>query len=156
MNFSLPIEKFPVTSFCKSHALIPRKYMVEQGTRVSNWSEILKSLWSHSFFFDLGQGNLSVSDKFGMTTPFLASFVLDVSAQVSFKVATKGSFNRQKNLKNLHFWGYFPNAETVDCVHNNLNVFDKFGTFIPSSASYFLEVSAHLSHKVATEGCFLR
>ena len=68
--------------------------MVEQGIRVSNWSEIFKSLWSHSSFFDLGQSNLSVSDKFRMFIPFLAKFVLGVSAQVSFKVATKGSFLR--------------------------------------------------------------
>ena len=68
--------------------------MAEQSIRVSNWSEIFKSLWSHSFFFDLGQGNLSVSDKFGMIIPFLATFVLDVSAQVSFKIATEGSFKR--------------------------------------------------------------
>ena len=56
--------------------------MVEQGIRVSNWSEIFKSLWSHShsFFFDLRQGNLSVSDKFGMIMPFLATFILHVSA----------------------------------------------------------------------------
>ena len=48
----LPIEEFPVDSFCKSRALIPKKYMVEQG-RVSNWSEIFKSLWLHSSFFNL-------------------------------------------------------------------------------------------------------
>ena len=68
--------------------------MVEKGIGVSNWSETFKSLWSHSFFFDLGQGNVSVSDKLGMIITFLASFVLDVSAQVSFKVATKGSFKK--------------------------------------------------------------
>ena len=68
--------------------------MVEQGITVSNWAEIFKCLWSHSFFFHLEQGNLSVSDKFGMIIPFVAIFVLDVSAQVSFKVATEGSFKR--------------------------------------------------------------
>ena len=68
--------------------------MVEQGIRISKWSEIFKSLWSHCFIFNLGQDNLSVSDKYGMTIPFLATFVLDVSAQVSFKVAIKGSFKR--------------------------------------------------------------
>ena len=75
--------------FCKRRALIPRQYMVEQGIRVSNWSEIFKSL-----FFYLVQSNLSVSHKFRMFIPFLAKFVLGVSAQVSFKVATKGSFLR--------------------------------------------------------------
>ena len=94
MKLSLAIEEFLVTSFCKSRALIPRKYMVEQGIRVSNWSELFKSLWSHSFFFYLGQDNLSVSGKFGMIIRFSATFVLDVSAQVSFRVATKGLFKR--------------------------------------------------------------
>ena len=32
----LPIEEFPVANFCKSRAIIPRKYMVEQGIRVLN------------------------------------------------------------------------------------------------------------------------
>ena len=32
----LPIEEFPVANFCKSRALIPRKYMVEQGIRILN------------------------------------------------------------------------------------------------------------------------
>ena len=32
----LPIEEFPVVNFCKSHTLIPSKYMVEQGIRVLN------------------------------------------------------------------------------------------------------------------------
>ena len=67
----LPIEEFPGTSFCKCCALTPRKYLVEQGIRVSISSEIFRSLWAHCFFFDLGQGNLSVS-----------------------KIATKGSFKK--------------------------------------------------------------
>ena len=32
----LPIEGFPEARFCESRALIPRKYMVEQGIRVLN------------------------------------------------------------------------------------------------------------------------
>ena len=31
-----PIEEFPVANFCRSRALIPRKYMVEQGIRLLN------------------------------------------------------------------------------------------------------------------------
>ena len=53
LDVFLPIEKFRVASFWKGLALITRKYIVEQGRRVSNFSEIFKSLWSHSFFFDL-------------------------------------------------------------------------------------------------------
>ena len=81
-----------MASFCKSRALIPRKYVAEQSIKVSNWSEIFKSLWSQSSFFDLGQSNLSVSDKFGIAIPFLATFVLEMSVQVALKVAIKGSF----------------------------------------------------------------
>ena len=84
-------------SFCKGRTLIPRKYMAEEGLRVSNLSEIFESLWSHSSFFGLSQSNLSVSDKFGMViVPSLATNILDVNLQVSFKVATKGSFRGKK------------------------------------------------------------
>ena len=94
MKFFLPIEEFPVDSFCKIRALFPRRYMAKQGIRVLNMPEILKSLWSHPFFFDLGQVHLSFSDKFGMIILFLATFVLDVNARVSLKAATNGSFKR--------------------------------------------------------------
>ena len=88
------MEEFPVASFRKICTVIPRKYMVKQGIRVSNMSEILKSLWSHLFFFSLGQGHLGFFDKFGMIILFLVTFVLDVSARVSLKAATNGSFKR--------------------------------------------------------------
>ena len=78
----LPIEEFPVASFCKSPALIPRKYMVEQGIRVSNWLEIFKSLCWHSSFFDLGQSNLNVSDKLRTVTFF--SYICSGSECTSF------------------------------------------------------------------------
>ena len=32
----LPREEFPVASFCKSRAFIPRRFIVEQSIRVSN------------------------------------------------------------------------------------------------------------------------
>ena len=89
MKFFLHIQEFPVDSFCKGRILTPRKYIVEKGIRVSSWSEIFKSIWSHSPFFDLGQSDIS-----GMVVPFLATFILDLSGQVSFKVATKGFFLR--------------------------------------------------------------
>ena len=49
--------------------------------------------------FDLGQHNLIVFDKFGMAIPFLATFVSEVSAQVSFNEATKGCFRGKKTCK---------------------------------------------------------
>ena len=103
----LPIEEFPVASFCKCRTLIPGNYMVEQGIRLSNWSEIFKSLRLHSSFFDLEQSNLSVSDKFGMVIPFSATFVLAVSVQVLLKVATKGSFTGKKPWKICIFEAIF-------------------------------------------------
>ena len=103
----LLIEEFPVASFCKSRALIPRKHRVEQGIRVSSWSEIFKSLWSHSSFFDLEQSNLNVSYKFGTVIPFSATFVLEMSTQVLVKVATKGSFRGKKTWKICIFVAIF-------------------------------------------------
>ena len=37
--------------------------------------------------------------KFGMSIPSSATFILEVSAQDSFKVSTKGSFRGKKSLK---------------------------------------------------------
>ena len=103
----LPIEELSVARFCKSRALSTRKYMVEQGIRVSHWSEIFKSIWLHSIF-GLGQSKPSVSDKFGMVILFWATYVLHVSAEASFKAATKGSFRGKKPEKfaflNLFSW----------------------------------------------------
>ena len=37
--------------------------------------------------------------KFGMSIPSSATFILEVSAQDSFKVSTKGSFRGKKSLR---------------------------------------------------------
>ena len=57
--------------------------------------------------FDLGQNNLIVFDKFGMVIPFLATFASDVSAQVSFNKATKGSFRGKNTCKICFFEATF-------------------------------------------------
>ena len=138
----LPIEELSVARFCKSRALSTRKYMVEQGIRVSHWSEIFKSIWLHSIF-GLGQSKPSVSDKFGMVILFELHMFFTWVQKLHSKQPPKVLLE-VKNLKNLHFWTYFLEVETVECFQNNLNVSDKFGTFMPCSASYFLEVSACL------------
>ena len=79
-----------------------------------------------------------------MIITFSPTFVLEMSAQFSLKVAAKGSFRDKKTLKNWYFWYYLPKAETVQCFQNNLSISCKFETFIPYSALYFLEVSARL------------
>ena len=40
----------------------------------------------------------------------------------------------------------------VECHQKDLSVSDKLGTFIPCLISYFPEMSARVSHKVATKG----
>ena len=48
-----------------------------------------------------------------MIIPCLDAHVLEISAHVSLKGATKGSF-RGKKTENVYFWGYFSKAKTVD------------------------------------------
>ena len=72
-----------------------------------------------------------------MAIPCPDTYVLEVNAHVSLKVASKGYFRDQKSLKHLNFWGYFYKAKLVECNQNYINVSDKFWTFIPCSASYF-------------------
>ena len=57
LELFLSMQNISVDSFCECRALIPRKYLTEQGTRVSHWSETFKYFWLHSSFFDLEQQN---------------------------------------------------------------------------------------------------
>ena len=58
--------------------------------------ELLRVFFSKSKTEKCNQSNLSVSDQFGMVISFSATFVLEVTAQVSLKVATKCSFRGKK------------------------------------------------------------
>ena len=49
------------------------------------------------------QSNLSVSYKLGIAILCLATYVLEVSTNILFKVATKGSFSGKKILKTYYF-----------------------------------------------------
>ena len=74
-----------------------------------------------------------------------------MGAPVSLKVAIKVYF-RGKELWKFNFLGWFSKAKTEECDQKVWNVFYQFGISIPCSATYFLEVGAHVSFKVATKG----
>ena len=48
-------------------------------------------------------------------------------------------------------FGFLPEAKTEEWDQKLWNVFDQFGMTIPCSATYFLEVGAHVSLNVATK-----
>ena len=62
-------------------------------------------------------------------------------------------FQEEKPQK-LAFSAYYSKAKTEECNQNNLCFSDDFGRFIPWTTTYFLEVSARVSAKVATNGSF--
>ena len=68
---------------------------------------IFEAFFSKAKTKECDRSNLSVSDKFGMITPFSATFVLEMSAQVSLKVANKGSFRDKKPEKTCIFEAIF-------------------------------------------------
>ena len=74
----------------------------------------------------------SVSDKSGLIT------------SCSPKVVTKASLGGKKLWK----------LKIEECDRKNWSFSDKFGMLMPRSKTLFLEVSAHVSLKVATKGSF--
>ena len=82
--------------------------------------------------------------------------LLKVSAHVLLKVVKKGSFRGKKKLWKFRFLGYYSKAKkqkkTEKSDQKHLNFSDKFGMLIPCSDTYYLEVSAYFSLKVATKG----
>ena len=75
--------------------------------------------------------------------PCSATCFLEVGARLSLKIATKGS---------TRFLGCFSKDKTEECDLKVGNAFDQFGIAIPFLATYFLEVRARVSLKVATKG----
>ena len=96
---------------------------------------------------------LSLSDKFGMLISGLDTYFLEVSAHSLPKVATKISF-RGKKYENLVFLGCFWETKTEESNQKDLSVWHRFCIIIPYSVTYFLEVGARVSLKVATEVFF--
>ena len=62
------------------------------------------------------------------------------------KVANKGYFRGKK------LWRHFSKAKMEECIQTNLNFFNKLGMVIPWSVIYFMEMSALISHKIASQG----
>ena len=91
--------------------------------------------------------------QFGISIPCSATYFLEVGAQVSFKEATKGSL-KVKKLWKFSFSGCFFKAKTEECDQKVWNDFDQFGISILCSGTFFLEVGAHVSYKVATKESF--
>ena len=85
-----------------------------------------------------------------MLMPGLDIYFLKVRAHALLKVATKGSF-RGKKSENLAFLGYFSEEKSEECSLKDWSVCNIFGIITSSSATYFLEVGARVSLKVATE-----
>ena len=62
-----------------------------------------------------------------------------------------------ENLLRVEFRGFlrlFSPEKMKECNQCNISVSNKFGIAIPCSAIYVLEVSAHVSLKVANTGSF--
>ena len=78
----------------------------------------------------------------------------EVGTRVSLKVATKGSVRGEKLWK-FSFLGCFSEAKTEKYNQKVWNVFDQFGVGKPCSTTYFLQVGARNSLKLATKW-FLR
>ena len=68
---------------------------------------------------------------------------MEVIADALLKIVTKGSF-RGKISENLAVLGYVSEAKKEECDLSKLCFFHNFGTFIPSSDTYFLEVSTRV------------
>ena len=77
------------------------------------------------------------------------TYFLEVSAQISLKVATNNSF-RDKKLWKFSFLGYFSKAKTGKCTQKSPSFSNEFRILMADSDKYFLEVRAHVSLKVAT------
>ena len=89
-----------------------------------------------------------------MAILFLATYVLEVSTNILFNVATKGSFSGKKILKTYYFWGDYSKKKNGGVQPKHLIVSYIIVTFIPFWASCFLKVSARVSLKVTTKASF--
>ena len=122
----------------------------------------VKKLWKFSFSDrsskaktdEYDQKVWNVFDEFGIGTPCSTTYFLEVGTRVSLKLTTK-EFLRAKKLLKLSYWGCFSKAKTEECNQKVPDVFDQIGVDKPCSTTYFLEVGACVSLKVATKG-FLR
>ena len=83
--------------------------------------------------------------------PGLDTYFMEVSVYVSLNVGTKGSFKVKKTRKIYIFKGFL---KQMECDFKKLSFYNKFRIPMPGSNLYILEVSAHVSLKVAKNGSF--
>ena len=57
----------------------------------------------------------NVFDQFGIATPCLATYFLEVGARVSMKVGSKGSIRGKENPSKYRFLASFSKAKTEEC-----------------------------------------
>ena len=120
---------------------------------------VVKQLWKFRFQGQFSKAKTegcewkvgNVFDPFGIPIPCSATCFLQVGARVSLKVTTKQSIRDKKDWK-IGFLGYFSKAKMEECDLKSWIIFDQFGITIPCLATYFVEVGARLSLKVATKG----
>ena len=79
-------------------------------------------------------------------------YFLEVSAHVALRVATKDYFRDKQTNENLAFQVVFLKKKRRSATKKSF--LDKFEMLIPGSDTYFLEVSAHVSLKVASDKSF--
>ena len=93
----------------------------------------------------------NVFDQFGISISCSATYFPDLGARFSLKVGTKGSpRSKKKKLWKFGFLGSFSKAKKKECDQKVWNVFHQFDINIPCSATYFRDVGACISWKVAT------
>ena len=91
----------------------------------------------------------SVSDTSGITITCSATYFWKVNCTLLLKGVTKASLRNKKFWK-FRFLGYFSESTTEDYKRKYWSARKRFEITIPSWATY-LEVSAHISLKIARE-----
>ena len=77
-----------------------------------------------------------------------------VDAHISLEEAIEGSFRGRKIWKFIFFKAYFLEEKRGSATKKKSVFWNNFGMLMSVSKTYFLEVSAHVSLKVAAEGSF--
>ena len=143
------------TNFLETDARVSLKVATKGPLRGKKlWKYIFLGCFSKVKTEECDTKRLKFFYQFGITISCLVTYFLEVGARVSLKVATKGSLKItlkiSKKLWKYIFLGCFSKAKTEECEQKVWNVFDQFG-IIPFSATYFLEVGACVSLKVANK-----
>ena len=99
------------------------------------------------------QKNRSVYRRFGIVIRYSLTYLLEVGACVSLKVATKDLLEVKKLLR-LRFLDYFFKAETEKYNQEDWNISDTFGIITLLLPTYHLEVGVPFSVKLATKASF--